>query len=375
MAKAVYVPRLNSNDDEMVVVNVFVKPGDQVKKGEALLELETSKTVIEVESEESGFILKIDCNEADVVQVGSVVAWIGASCDEPEPVATPIATSDEQKGPTLKALKLLEQYSLKIGDIPFSGDRLTAEDVERHVKSAGSLKTAPMPSLRAQARAVDDIAVPYSRKPLSGPHRGMVETVQWHRDIPAHTYLEVIYNQAVWKEYAADFAKTNKMMMSPLLGLMAYRLVRLAVEYPSINATIDSSDLLQYETVNLGFTIEASGQLYLLVVENAQQYSATEFLNRLAELQRKAFKRDLKKNEMTGATVTFTSLANRGVSRHLPILPPHSALIVSHSAPQPFGKTEDAEFSTLGATYDHRVLDGAQTAQILNLFAVPPSAT
>lgn len=373
MAKAVYVPRLNSNDDEMIVARIFVKPGDQVNKGDALLELETSKTVVEVESEEYGFVLAIYCKETDMVQVGTVVAWIGATSNEPVPAATSEATFDEQKWPTLKALKLLKQYSLKVEDIPFTGDRLRVEDVEMHVKFMSQRKASSASNRSKHVEAVDDIAVPYSRKPLLGPHKGMVETVRWHRDVPAHTYLEVIYNQAVWKEYAASFAKANKMMMNPLLGLMAYRLVRLAVEHPFINATVDNTDLLQYETVNLGFTMEASGQLYLLVVENAQRLSATEFLHRLAELQRKAFKRKLKKNEMTGATVTFTSLANKGVSRHLPILPPYSALIVSHSAPFPFGRAENVEYSALGATYDHRVLDGAQTAQTLNQLAVPPS--
>jgi hypothetical protein len=69
---------------------------------------------------------------------------------------------------------------------------------------------------------------------------------------------------------------------------------------------------------------------------------------------------------MTGATIAFTSMARWNVSRHVPILPPHTGLIVAHSAPRGSGR------AVLGATYDHRLLSGFDVVQVLQALAQPP---
>ena len=69
---------------------------------------------------------------------------------------------------------------------------------------------------------------------------------------------------------------------------------------------------------------------------------------------------------------SFTSLAKKNVSRHIPILPPGTSLMVSHAAPMRIsGKDESYIPCVLGATYDHRVLDGSTVAGVLTKISVP----
>jgi hypothetical protein len=69
---------------------------------------------------------------------------------------------------------------------------------------------------------------------------------------------------------------------------------------------------------------------------------------------------------MSGATLAFTSRARWNVSRHVPILPPHTGLIVAHSAPRGSGR------AVLGATYDHRLLSGFDAVKVLQALVQPP---
>ena len=77
-------------------------------------------------------------------------------------------------------------------------------------------------------------------------------------------------------------------MLSPLLPLMAHRLVQLVFERPKINSTIVGSQRYQYEAVNLGFTVQAGSTLYLTVVNDAANMNTEEFIQNMGEIQRRA---------------------------------------------------------------------------------------
>jgi pyruvate/2-oxoglutarate dehydrogenase complex dihydrolipoamide acyltransferase (E2) component len=195
----------------------------------------------------------------------------------------------------------------------------------------------------------------------------MLSTVLWHRDRAAPGYLEIEYDPEPWNDYAAHYAKQNKLMLSPLLPLMAFRLVELAKASPRINATVVNERRYQYHQTNLGFTVQAGQTLYLAVVNGAQELSAARFIDALGEVQRHAMAHKLRPGESSGATLAFSSMARWNVSRHVPILPPNTSLIVSHAAPNASGH------AVLGASYDHRLLSGFDAAQVLRALAQPPA--
>jgi len=148
---------------------------------------------------------------------------------------------------------------------------------------------------------------------------------------------------------------------------MAHRLAALGRERPGINATIANNMRYQYGPVNLGFTVQVGPTLYLTVVREAQAMDAARFIDALGEVQRHAMAHKLRPDESTGATLSFSSMARWNVSRHVPILPPQTALIVAHAAPR------NAGGAVLGASYDHRVLSGYEVAQVLQALSRPPA--
>ena len=106
--------------------------------------------------------------------------------------------------------------------------------------------------------------------------------------------------------------------------------------------------------------------LYLAVVQRADDLDEWALVGALGELQRHAMAHKLSPEEARGATVSFSSMSRWKVRRHVPVLPPWTSLIVAHTAPSRDGT------AVLGATYDHRVLTGADVAGALETLSQPP---
>jgi pyruvate dehydrogenase E2 component (dihydrolipoamide acetyltransferase) len=357
-------PRVNNNDDFVRFSKTYVEPGTLVRKGDIIADIETDKASVTVEAQEEGYLLGFVPTLGEMVLVGATLAWLGASADEtiPETVPAPaVATAGGGAGePTLKAAMLLARLGVKREDVPASGERLTAADVLRYTEQRGRGGAGPRSSVDADAALAAG-----RRVPLEVGERGMIRTVSWHRDTAVAGYVEIAFETAQWDRFAAEFQSRHHLLMSPLLLLIAYRLVTLARENPRINATVVGDARHEYSDINLGFTIQSGPRLSLLSVRGAGQMSDREFVDALSMLMRRGMKGKLSSAETSAITIAFSSMARWQVTRHVPILPPYTSLIVAHT----HGHDGTA---ALGASYDHRVLTGGEVAAVLNRLAVPP---
>jgi len=374
MPHPVYVPCVNINDDIVLIVDVTASAGDMVKTGDMIAEVETDKAVIPVEAEQDGYVLKVLCDVEERVKVGAVMMWIGDSPDEPVPELVSKVPAEESSGksslqPTAKAQVLLDKHKLDAGQIPHQGERLTVRDIEAFIAGEGStaaiVKAAQVDIQQGGEELLP--GTPGSLRSLSAEEHGMVSTVTWHRDHAVAAYLEMTYDQQAWEDYAAAFAERHKFMLSPLLPLMAYRLVKLARDIPKINTTLVNGQKYLYDQVNLGFTVQVGETLYLTVVQQADAMDDRQFIDALGEVQRHAMAKKLRPDESIGATLGFSSMARWNVSRHVPVLAPYTALMVAHSAPP-----GDGQSAVLGASYDHRILSGNDVAGVLQALTQPP---
>ena len=366
MATPVHVPRVNNNDDEVKLVELKVEIGSPVTAGQVLAAVETDKAVVDVESPAAGFVIAIDAQLDAMAQVGTVLLWLGDSVDDKPPAASAAtAPSDAGSGeavPTAKARSLLLRYGLSASQVPASSARLSADDVERYVAERGlSATVAKGPSATAAAAVPE---VEGRRVALRPDERGMLATVTWHRDQAVAGYIELPCDPAPWDAYAKQFGDQHGLLLNPMLALIAWRLIELAVESPKLNATIAGGQRHEYNEVNLGFTVQAGDVLYLAVVRNAAAEGELDFVKRLSGLQRRAAAHELTPLETQGATIGFSSMARWNVSRHIPILAPHSAIMVAHAV------SADGQ-AVLGATYDHRVLHGGAVAALLRKLSRP----
>ena len=368
MATPVYTPRVNNNDDSVRLNHIHVQPGSYVKAGDALVDVETDKATFGVEAEAEGYVLSIEAQLGDMVEVGSVLLWMGAQPEEAIPStnsANGATNTPNAAAPSMKALLLLSQYGLTPSQIPASGDRLSAADALRYIERKGLTPRSTQPAAIHHPAGRPAPQASGKSTPLSPEERGMLRTVLWHRDEAVPGYVELPYDPAPWQAYAEEFQKKHGLLFSPLLPLIAKRLVTLAAETRGLNTTLVGEEKLAYDSVNLGFTMQSGSILYMLVVREAETLSDPDFVKRLSGLQRRAMRHELRPEESSGNTIAFTSMSRWQVSRHIPVLPPHNSLIVAHSAPAD-------GLANLGATYDHRVLTGGDVAVLLTKLVQPP---
>lgn len=356
MPTPLHTPRINNNDDTVRLTKILVAIGAPIRRGEPIIDIETDKAVFTVESEHDGYLLGVLAEPGDTINVGSILAWIGSTADEAMPAAAHTnGVSGPKHGVSLKAAILLSKYGLDASSVPASGDRLSGEDVRQYIEAKGlrppeTAKPATKSSTpQSSGRTVE----------LTPVERGMLRTVEWHRDEAAAAYVEISYDPSDWQQYAAEVQKSRKLLVNPLLSLLAWRLVQLAKAQPEINSTMSGDSRYAYDHVNLGFTVQAGDRLYVVVVPEAESLDEAEFVTRLGELQRTAMKHALTPKQTSGATIAFSSMARWAVTRHMPVLVPHTSMMVAHTA------TPQAGSATLGATYDHRVLSGWHAVRVL----------
>ncbi len=361
MPTPIYTPRINNNDDTVRLAAVLVNIGSKIRAGDPIIDVETDKATFTVESATDGYLLAVNGAIGDTLDVGSILAWIGATAAEfvTTAQAAPGMLEKSDAGPTLKALLLLKAHGLKIADVPHTG-RLTAADVERFAACRPD-RRADTPQSKNWAAST----IPGRTESFTPEEKGMARTVTWHRDEAAAGYIEIIHDPQPWEAYAAGFQQTHGLLMNPMLSLMAWRLAKLAAENPRLNATARPDGAYLYGQVNLGFMVQVGPSLYQVVVRDAASKSESEFVSELSELQRAAMKRALKAEQTADATIALTSMARWNVVRHVPILVPQTSLIVAHSS-KINGQTH------LGASYDHRLLTGFDVARVLQTLSLPP---
>lgn len=327
MPQPIRTPRVNNNDDVVKLSHLFVEVGSKIRTGDPILDVETDKATFTLESELDGYLLAVNSQVGEMLAVGSVIAWVGRTPDEPLAEQTHAQSApDERKGPSLKSLLLLKQQRTQPAEAP---------------------------------------GLPGRTVPFTPEARGMSRTVSWQREHAAAAYLDITYDPAPWQAYAAAFQKKGGLWYDPQLALICYRLARLGAEQPRINGTVSSDGAYLYDQVNLGFTVQADSTLYLVVIKNAAAMDEATFVRELSGLQMSAVRRALTAEQTSDATLSFSSMARWNVSRHMPILPPRTALIVAHTAPE-------NGVARLGATYDHRLLTGFDVVHALQALASPP---
>ena len=361
MAVAILIPRVNNNDDTVLLSSLAVAPGATVRVGDILAEVETDKANFSVEAEQAGVVLRIEYQAGATCPIGSTLLWLGDHAGEiieEKPTAAPVAAG-RAKQATAKAMLLISKYGLEAGAVPAATDRLTAAEVEAYIQARGLQVRSNEPSPRTSSVAEQHTLEPGQPQPLTSHHRGMLKTVSWQQSEAASGYLEMPFDVKAWEEYAAEFRTRHSLMMDPLLALMSSKLCRIAANSPKLRATIRNGELYVYNQVNIGFTVQSGQNLLMPVLRDGAALTEEAFVGALGKLQRQAMKNALRPEEASGATVAFTSMARWNVSRHIPILPPHCALIVAHST------------ALLGATYDHRVLTGFDAAQALKELTKP----
>lgn len=346
----VLVPREIVNADSVFVVRWLVGDGTAVQPGTTLCEVETSKAVVNVDAEAAGH-LRQRAAEGDEVPIGGVLGYLTAAADTPLPDA---GLSDAATPAAVAAVQISAKARQKMDELGLDPALFAGR---------GFVREKDVVDMAAQvhaAAAVDrDPRGPFRREPLGAIQRRVARVMSESVAIPT-SYLERTIDLAPLRERARTLAGDSKAVVTEV-DLLVAAVARAAAAHPHFNGFLaDDHSLHLFERVNVGVAVDVEGDLFVVVVHDAADKPAAAIAKELRGLQFMALRRRLAAEQLSGGTITITSMLGRGVQRFQPLPYPQQAAIVGLADPRP-GSSEAA----LILVFDHRVANGSQAAAFL----------
>jgi len=353
-AQPILVPREIVNADAVFVVKWLVEDGARVEAGDDVCEIDTSKAITAIAAEHAGHVRQVAAVGAEV-PVGGVLGYVTERPDTPLPGASPIASSGAGtaggSGETqisAKARRAIEELGLDIA--LFAGRGIVRESDVRALAAERS----------AAKQARSDPRGPFRLEPMGAIQRHVAHVMEKSvAAIPA-SHLERTIDMAPVRERAQRVASEWGTVVTEV-DLLVVAVAGACAKLPQFNAFVtDDYRLHLFEQVNVGVAVDVKGDLYVVVVKDVDKRPPKDIAKELRGLQYLALRGRLSSDQLSGGTITVTSMLGRGVHRFQPIPYPQQAAIVGIADVEP-GTTRAA----LGLVFDHRIANGSQAAQFL----------
>ncbi len=379
------MPTLGADMDEGTLLAWRKKPGDQIKRGEIIAEVDTDKAAIEIEVFTSGILEKILVKPGDKVPVGTVMAIIReegqpseaiGKVQAPPPVSPRVsATPSAEKRPPVRppttvpgveAARLrispsARQLAAKLGVDPSvvqgTGPEgaITRQDVEQAAAAATPSAARPSPiaspaeAAERQARMRQAIAAAMARS---------------KREIP-HYYLSTTIDMSKVLLWLTQENLKRPVTDRLLYGIVLVKAVALALkEVPELNAVWKEGQAVQSQAIHVGVAISLrQGGLVAPALHDTDLQDLSTLMRNFRDLVKRARAGTLRSSELSEPTITVTSLGEQGVEAVFGVIYPPQVALVG------FGKVVTRPWVadntvvpkpvlTASLSGDHRVTDG-----------------
>jgi pyruvate dehydrogenase E2 component (dihydrolipoamide acetyltransferase) len=375
-------PDVGEGIAEAEIVRWLVKEGDAVKEDQDLLEVETDKALLTLNSPYTGKVTKLHCKEGDVIKVGDVLTTVEAGDEaatgtEPQKKdsGTVVGTLGDsevvevarsvQAMPAVRALA--KQMGIDLASVKGtgSGGRITKEDIER----AATQTTQ-------QTRAESDAYGSVERIPL----RGIRRTVAKRMAEASKRVAEVtIWEDADITELEQVRAKERKIAEEKGVKLTYLPFLIKAVipalnAHPYFNASLDEAAeaIILKKYWNIGIAVDTTDGLIVFVIKDADKKNILDLARETATLAERARLRKIDLHELKGSTFTITNYGVVGASYGTPIInyPEVAILGLGRIEDRPVvrnGQIAIRKIMPLSLAFDHRVIDGVEAGRFLGV--------
>ena len=395
MITKVPIPKLGQSEETVIVESWKVKEGDVVKKGDVLFEIETDKSVLEVESQFEGTVLKILVPVGQEVPVMTIGMILGEPGDEIPEIEAPVLKKETESGrkgevakktkapapaktaapvaesapaqiatpavsapvfkpkPSPRAKKYAKDYLINLDNIQGTGGdvgRVTEQDVVDYLNTSGynDKKITPAAFNVAKKEELELLVIDGTgengRITLSDVKDAAREKPQEFNQM-----RKVIAERLTQsKQEIPHFYVTTSIDMTDLMArrkelkdeeinisvnVFVMKAVALALkDFPMLNASTDGKSVSFKSKINIGVAVSLEGGLVVPVIKNADKKALDEIHAEIAELAEKARSGKLGKADMTGGTFTISNMGMLGVENFSAIINPGESAILAVSA-------------------------------------------
>jgi pyruvate dehydrogenase E2 component (dihydrolipoamide acetyltransferase) len=374
MAISVVMPALEMAQETGKLISWLKKEGETVAKGEPLLEVETDKAVMEIESPGDGVLAGIKVQPGTEVPVGRTIAWIVRPGEAPPAGEAPVesgrravVTAPLAPAPSAasakaaqrdikispKARRLAAEHGVDLSQVSGSGPggEILASDILGAVEShpnASSAHGSPIARLMAERTTQSWTTV---------PHFFVV------RDVDAGALSEV-------RESLAPAIEQFRGVKLTYTDLLVALVSRVLLKHTRMNASWAGDAIRENADVNMGVAMAVDDGVVAPVIHNAHKADLGEIAVQRRDLTERARTGKLRPSDIAGGTFTISNLGMFGVDAFSGIItPPQAAILavgcIAERVVPVEGKPGIRPMMTLTLSSDHRVVDGARAAEFL----------
>ncbi len=387
----VILPKVDMDMEDGIITEWKVAAGDRVRQGQILFDIETNKSVMEVEAPGSGVIRDLAPITGEPIAVGTVVGWIDADGEAgatlpastadaaavPESAPAPI---DEAKGPS-RPVAASEHAAVA------SADSIRATPLARRAARMLDVDLAQIAGSGPAGRIVEkDVAAYAARAPeratasvadrliAFNPVRRIVahRLAESARSVP-HFFLsaqiEMGALRAALRRPGPPEAAPDRAPPSVTVAL-AYLAGRVLALHPLLNASIEGDAVRLHTRVHVGVAIDDQGDLFVPVLRDVPSHTLDELTRDFARLRAAVRAREIVPGDMRGGTFTISNLGMYGVDAFTAIInPPESAILaIGRTVDTPVGRDGQVvlrPMATFTLSSDHRIVDGVTAARFI----------
>jgi len=390
MAEIFKMPKLGMDMEEGAVASWLKQEGDAVKKGEAIAEIETDKSSVEVEAPADGILLKQYVAEWETVPCGTAIGFIGNAGDPiPDPSApeAPAVPKAEEAAAPVAAPAAAPAAKQVVGEHMTPGGRLRSSPRARRLADQENVDLSKVSGSGEDGRIIEQDVLDYlAAAPAAASVRAPEETVvplTGVRKVTARRMRQSLSNAAQTNHRVdvdvtklIDFRKQVNARLEKdgikvsFVDILICACAKALIEHPMANAYLLEDGLHMHNYANVGFAADTEKGLVVPVVKDADILSLPQIAQSSRALIDKARKGALKGEDMSGGTFTISNLGMFEIDSFTAVLnPPETCILavgrIADRVVAENGQMVIRPMMNLCLTYDHQVLDGAPAAKFL----------
>ncbi|XVN41651.1 MAG: 2-oxoglutarate dehydrogenase complex dihydrolipoyllysine-residue succinyltransferase [Rickettsia endosymbiont of Argas persicus] len=381
MGVKIIVPSLGESVTEATIAKWYKKEGDPVKTDELLLEIETEKVTLEVNSPCNGTIGKIIKAEGANVGGGEEISDINkgeataaSSNETPKPNAATTSTLEKAaEKPALANNNLAPSVQKLVAENKLDPNNIKGTGRDGRITKGDVLETmnAPAPTSASSSAKTNEDRV--QRVRMSRLRKTIAQRLKDSQNTAAilTTFNEIDMSKiiALRTKYKDEFEKKHGVK----LGFMSF-FVKATIEalklIPSVNAEIDGDDLVYKNYYDIGVAVGTEQGLVVPVVRDADKMGFSDIEKTICSLAKKAREGKLSMSDLSGGTFSISNGGVYGSLLSTPIInPPQSGILGLHKTEERAvvidGKIEVRPMMYIALSYDHRIIDGKEGVSFL----------